>query len=306
MRIISLLPAATDIVALLGAADQLVGVSHECDAVGMRASTPRVTSTAIPDGSAQSVDAAVRSRSAIGEALYDLDRDLIRALGPDLLLTQAVCDVCAVHESDVRSLAARLDPSATVITLAATTLDGVLADIERVACGVGLGDLGAAAVAALRERLADVHNRLRAALAPRPRVAVIEWPGPVFVAGHWVPDMVRRAGGHDVVGRSGVHSTVVSGRAIEAADPEILFVAPCGYDAARARQAADALLLETEWAWARDRPVWALDANTLTSRPGPALIRGVEVLAAALHPSLFPAADRREAAMVPYRPRCVN
>ncbi len=310
VRVISLLPAATDIVAALGAAANLVGITHECDdpaheAAGATAGATgrrRVTSSRIPDGPAAVVDAAVHACATDGLPLFTLDADGIRALRPDLLLTQALCDVCAVREGDVRALAADLSPPAATLSLAATTLDGVLEDIVRVADALGIPERGAALSASLRARLLAVHERLRAAAAPRPRVAVLEWPEPLYTAGHWVPEMVRRAGGREVLATAGAHSVAVAASAVEAADPEVLIVAPCGYDAARAADTADRLLARPEWRWARARAVWALDANALTSRPGPRLVRGVEVIAALLHPMLFPTPARTEAVPVPTPP----
>jgi iron complex transport system substrate-binding protein len=295
MRILSLLPAATDIVAALDASDEVVGITHECDDPRPATPCPRVTSTSIIDGSAADVDAAVRALSSEGDALYHLDADAIRTLAPDVILTQAVCDVCAVREADVRALADQIPPRPRVVTLGARTLDGVLAEIETVATAIGRRERGQALRAALDDRLRTIHDRLRAAAAPRPTVAVIEWTDPLFAAGHWVPDMIRRAGGRDVLGSSGAHSAQVTAAQVAATDPAVVIVAPCGYSAPRAATALNSLLADPAWAWAASRPAWALDANVLTSRPGPQLVRGVEVLAALLHPQLFPAPAARDA-----------
>jgi iron complex transport system substrate-binding protein len=289
MRVISLLPAATDMVAAVGAAELLVGVTHECDIPDRARGVNRVTATTVCDGPPDAVDARVRELSHEGAPLFTLDADRIRALRSDLLITQALCDVCAVRETDVRTLAATMSPPPALVTLGGTTLDGVLTDVERVAAAIGWGPEGTSVTAALRARLRAVHDRLRAAAAPRPTVAVIEWCDPIYVAGHWVPDMVHRAGGRDLAAATGQHSTVSTADAIAAADPEVILIAPCGYDVARAAVAATALLDRDDWRWARDRTVWALDANHLTSRPGPRLIEGIEVIASILHPSLFPA-----------------
>jgi iron complex transport system substrate-binding protein len=298
--IVALLPAATEIVAALGAADRLVGVTHECDhppeAVAGRA---RVTRAAVPshlDGAtAAEIDAAVRERSATGAPLFALDEPAIAALGPDVLLTQGLCDVCAVWEGDVRALAARLGEgrgrAPRVATLGGTTLDGVLDDVVAVAEALALRGAGAALVEAARARVRAVHETLKAARAPRPRVAVVEWTSPVFLAGHWGPDLVRRAGGVDVLGTAGAHSTTVALDALAAADPEVVLVAPCGYDLAHAVPEARATLADPAWAWLGGRAVWALDANAFLSRPGPRLVDGVELLAAVLHPTLFGAPD---------------
>ena len=287
MNVVSLLPSGTEIIAALGRSDALVGVSHECDYPPEVARLPRVTSTAIDHAaSAATVDASVRAHVADGHPLYTVDWDMVETLAPDLIVTQALCDVCAVSETECRTYAARLTPRPRLATLSASTLDGVLADIESVADAFGDAVAGAQLTSALRSRVAAVHETLATARAPRPRVAVIEWTDPLFIAGHWVPEMIRRAGGHDVVGVPGSHSTVVTRDAIMAARPDIVLVAPCGYDVHRAEEAARAM------SW--DVPMWAIDANSLLSRPGPRLIDGVEILAAILHPALFgaPRPDR--------------
>jgi iron complex transport system substrate-binding protein len=287
MRVISLLPGATDMVAAAGGAGLLVGVTHECDLPPGAPPLPRVTATVIADDAPGAVDERVRALSAEGTALFTLDAERIRALSCDLVITQALCDVCAVRETDVRALAASLSPPPSIVTLGATTLDGMLADLERVAVAIGAPREGVSAANAIRQRMLVIHERLRAAGAPRPAVAVVEWCDPVYAAGHWVPEMVRRAGGRDVIATPGQHSGVTTAAAIAAADPEVILVAPCGYDAARAADAAAALLAQTEWRWARERRVWALDANRLTSRPGPRLADGIETIASILHPALF-------------------
>lgn len=311
MRVVSLLPAATEICAALGAFDHVVGVTHECDFPAEARTRRVVTASAIPapahagvspaggiddvapaDGPAPAeVDAAVRALSASGQPLFTLDEPGIAECAPDLLLTQALCDVCAVWEGDVRAVAERLGASSwrppAVVTLGGTTLDGVCDDVQAVARALGREEAGAALVAALRARLLAVHAALRAARAPRPRVAVVEWTSPIFLAGHWGPEMVRRAGGVDVLGTAGAHSTTVTPEALAAAAPDVVLVAPCGYDLPRAAAEARALLDDPAWAWLAGRAVWALDANALLSRPGPRLVDGVEVLARLLHPALF-------------------
>lgn len=298
MRIASLLPAATEIVAALGARDELVAVTHECDHPAAVRSLPRVTSSAVEahaGADAGTVDARVRELSAAGSALFALDEALLVALRPDVVLTQALCAVCAVSETDVRAVAARLDPAPRVVTLSATTLDGVLdGDVARVAEAIGRAAAGAALVAELRGRLRRVHETLKAAGAPRPRVAVIEWTDPVYAAGHWVPEMVRRAGGVDALAQPGEHSTTRAVEAVAAAAPDLLVFAPCGYDARAAAAEARSALARPAWRWAASLPAWAVDANAYVSRPGPRLVDGVELLARVMHPGLFgePAAGR--------------
>jgi iron complex transport system substrate-binding protein len=287
MNIISLLPSGTEIVAALGATDALVGVSHECDYPCTVTRLPRVTSTSIDHSAdAARIDEQVRTLVASGHSLYTVDWDRVRTLAPDLIVTQALCEVCAVSETECRVVAAELVPPPRLATLSASTLDGVLTDIHYVAEAIGDAPAGEALVAASRARLAAVHETLKAARAPRPRVVVIEWTDPFFIAAHWVPEMIHRAGGCDVMGLSGGRSTVVTREAILAAQPDIVLVAPCGYDVQRA-----AAVARSETWPAR---VWAVDANALLSRPGPRLIDGVETLAAIFHPALFgpPRPDR--------------
>ena len=289
MRVVSLLPAGTDIIAALGVADSLVGVTHECDCPPDVAALPRVTRSAIDPGAAPGeVDWQVRAADAQGEPLFTLDEERIAELRPDVILTQAVCDVCAVRETDVRALAARLSPAPCIVTLAGSTLDGVFDDITRVAEAVDRSEAAGHLLAALGERLWSVHETLARAAAPRPRVAVIEWTDPIYAAGHWVPMMVRRAGGIDVLGQAGEHSRVVELAEVAAAEPEIILFAPCGYDVSRAAAEGRRTLDRAEWRWAASRRVWAIDASDLVSRPGPRLVDGVEVLSQIFHPTLFP------------------
>jgi iron complex transport system substrate-binding protein len=289
MNIVSLLPSGTEIVAALGATDALVGVSHECDYPSSVTRLPRVTSTSIDHSAdAATIHATVRTKAVSGHSLYTVDWDLVRALAPDLIVTQALCDVCAVSETECRVVASELVPPPRLATLSASTLDGVLADIQYVADAMGHAAAGDALVAASRERLAAVHRTLQAAGPPRPRVVVVEWTDPLFIAGHWVPEMIHRAGGRDVMGTAGARSTVVARDAIVAAEPDVVLVAPCGYDVRRAVRAA------RDSSWPPPASVWAIDANALLSRPGPRLIDGVETLAAIFHPALFgpPRSDR--------------
>jgi iron complex transport system substrate-binding protein len=285
-RVVSLLPGATEIVAALGALDRLVGITHECDYPSDVSGHTRVTATRVDTSAPPDVvDAQVRELARTGAPLFAILDDRIATLTPDLLLTQALCDVCAVSEHDVRALASRLDPPPRVVTVSATTLDGVLEDIRTVARALGIPDHGRTVVDALTARLRAVHDVLKAAQAPRPRVAVIEWVDPLFVGGHWIPDMVRRAGGRDVLASPGTHSTTISGDDIAQARPDVIIVAPCGYDVRRAAAVAGTLTVPAGVS------VWAVDSNGLFSRPGPRLVDGVETLAALLHPTLFPPPD---------------
>jgi iron complex transport system substrate-binding protein len=292
MRVISLLPSATEIVAALGAMESLVGVTHCCDHPPLVDSRVRVTTTAVDGDAAPGVvDAQVREIMGAGAPLYTLLEDRIRALRPDLIFTQALCDVCAVVETDVRALASRLTPSPQVVALSATSLEGVLEDIARAGAALGAEAEAEEFIAGARSRMLRVHETLKAAKAPRPRTAIIEWGEPLYAAGHWVPEMVKRAGGIDVLAKPGEHSVVVTIEQVRASNPEVILIAPCGYDLPRAIEEGERLLALPEWQWARERRVFALDANAFASRPGPRLIDGIEVMARLFNPSLFTPVD---------------
>ncbi len=299
MRIVSLLPAATEIVAFLGATEHLVGITHECDYPEIVGSRARVTSSSIPHGrDPAAIDAAVREQTATGQALFALDVPRIRALHPDLLLTQALCDVCAVSETDVRAVAAQLSPVPAIVTLSGTTFDGIYADITRVAEALSAQSDAEELLAGLRDRVRHVHATLKAAKAPRPRVALVEWTAPVFLAGHWGPEQIARAGGIDVLGVAGAHSVPVDIAALAASAPEIVCIAPCGYGLEAAAAEARRLLDDPAWEWMRGIPVWALDANGLVSRPGPRVVDGMETLARIMHPTLFTPLDPHHAVRI--------
>jgi iron complex transport system substrate-binding protein len=295
VRIVSLLPSATEIVAALGALDQLVGVTHACDYPPPIAALPRLTRTRVNAQAAPDViDREVRAAAEHGLPLYEVDEDELASLGPDVIVTQALCEVCAVRETDVQELAKRLTPRPRVVTLSGTSIDGILADIQRVGGAIDAEDEAEELILGLRARLRSVHERLHASHAPRPRVAVLEWTRPVYTAGHWVPEMVHRAGGVDALAAPGSHSRAVGVADVAAAGPDVLIFAPCGYDLARAAREAREVIAHDAWRWAAGRAAWAIDANALASRPGPRVVDGVETIAAALHPSLFgpPASDR--------------
>ena len=299
MRIVSLLPAATEIVAFLGATEHLVGITHGCDYPDVIGSRARVTRSSVPrSDDPAATDAAVRALAGQGHALFALDESRIRALHPDVLLTQALCDVCAVSETAVRALASRLSPEPRIVTLGGTTLDGIYADIQAVADVVGAESDAEELLAGLRDRVKHVHDTLKTAKAPRPRAAVIEWTAPVYLAGHWGPEQVKRAGGVDVLGTAGAHSVPVSMETLAATAPEFVFVAPCGYSLASATAAAERLLRDDAWSWLKGRQVWALDANGLVSRPGPRVVDGIETMARVMNPMIFSRVDGRHAMRV--------
>jgi iron complex transport system substrate-binding protein len=275
-------------VAALGALDRLAGVSHECDWPHPIRALPRLTRSRIPAAaSACEVDQQVRDLTRSGVDLFALDIPLLRHLAPDLIITQSLCDVCAVSEEDVRAAAAALPHACNVLSLGATTLDDVFTSVRAVADALEEGEAGGRLLDTLTSRLTAVSLGWKNAGATARRVAVIEWADPLFTAGHWVPEMVHHAGGIDVVATPGEHSRTRHLAELVDAAPEVLVFAPCGYDLDRSCHEATALLADAAWMWATHLETWAIDGNALSSRPGPRLCDGVETLAAMFHPDLF-------------------
>lgn len=289
MRIVSLLPSATEVVCLLGLRDQLVGVTHECDHPADVASLPKVTRTLIPhDAPSSEIDALVREQLATDTALYHLNMPVLTSLRPDLIVTQALCDVCAVAADEVVDAACRLPGNPPVVNLEPMTLDEVFDAILAVGDATGRAERAAAEVARLRERVEAVAARTAAIPEEdRPRVAFLEWIDPPFNGGHWNPELIALAGGRDVLGSPGEPSRTVAWDEVRAAAPEVLFIACCGYREERAR--ADLPILTAQPGWSeipavRSGRVFVSDGNAYFSRPGPRLVDSLEILAARLHP----------------------
>ncbi len=289
MRIVSLLPSATEILFAVGAGDQVVGVTFECDHPAEARDRSIVSNTTLPAGlTPAQIDAEVRARLAAGQDLYTLDEGALAGLDPDLVVTQDLCAVCAVDIDNVDAALNHLGCRAQVVTLDPMDLDEVLASIDTVGRATGHQDGADRVVADIRVRL----DAVAAAVAgrDRPAVAVLEWTDPPFSAGHWVPDMVTAAGGRSVLGTAGARSATVSWDEVVEAGADVVVVAPCGFrlDGARdlARQLVDDGRLPA------GVPVWAVDADAAFVRPGPRLVEGVEALAAILHPGAVPLDDR--------------
>jgi len=287
MRIVSLVPHATELLFALGAGEDVVAVTHECDHPEAVLKLPRLTRDVLPGGlSAGEIDGAVRERTLAGEAIYELDREALAALEPDLIVTQALCPVCAVSYEEVAELAARLPVPPRVIALDPKTLEETLSDVTTVAEATGRDAEGSALIRDAEARIERVCDAVRG--RPRPRVAALEWLDPVYVAGHWTPELIELAGGEDVLGGPGQPSQTVSWEALAAAGPQVVVVMPCGYDARRAH--AEAVLYARELASLKAAQIVAVDASAYFSRPGPRLIDGLELLAHILHPGRLAAA----------------
>ena len=286
MRIASLVPSATETLFALGIGDRVVGVTHECDYPPAAAELPHLTRTVVPPGlSAGEIDQAVRERTARGEALYELDSARLCELEPDLIVTQAVCEVCAVSYEDVRALAARLASRPRVVSLDPATLGEVLAGVRALAEAAGVPEAGERVVRERADRIERVERAVHG--RGRPRVAALEWLDPVFVGGHWVPQMIELAGGEDPLAHPGERSRTASWEELARVEPELVAVMPCGYDAERS--AEEALAHRERLAALGTPAVVALDAAAYFSRPGPRLVEGIELLGHALHPDHVPA-----------------
>jgi len=286
VRIASLLPSATEIVCSLGLEEALVAVSHSCDFAGRVESLPRVTRTRVPQGArSREIDAVVRDCLHRGESLYQLDEALLESLRPDLIVTQALCEVCAVGPAEVGRAVPALSSHPRVITLEPRTLEEVFGAIEVVGAAVGRSEEAELLVKDLRRRVDAVRTR-SAALARRPRVAFLEWADPPICGGHWNPELVQLAGGRDGLGRRGEPSRRVAWEDLLAWQPEVMVLACCGFDEARGRRELDSLRRRPGFErlpCTRDGWIYVMDGVRLFSRPGPSLVESLERLAAILH-----------------------
>ena len=280
MRVVSLLPAGTEIVAAVGAAGHLVGISHECDYPPSVQGLPRVTTTPIdPRSSGAAIDAEVRRLREAGLPVIALDAGQIRKLRPDLIITQGLCEVCAVSDGEVYRLAEAIHPAPRVLALAAQDLGGIWRDIHDVGTALDLADEAEEVVLGLQNRL----RRLRTiAVSPSPRVLCIEWLEPLYLAGHWVPELVAAAGGEDVGARAGSHSARRDWIELPALRPDHVVLMLCGLGTERARAELDALDHPEALALMGRAPTWILDGNQYTSRPGPRVVDGADRIRAVL------------------------
>jgi len=283
MRIASLVPSATEMLFALGVGGDVVAVTHECDYPPAARELPQLTETVLPQGlSAGEIDAAVKEVVGEGRALYSLDEQRLAELAPDLIVTQAVCDVCAVSFDDVVEVAARLPSRPRVVQQDPSSLGEVLGDVTRLGAALGIEAQAGRLRGELEERLAAVRSAV--AGARRQRVIALEWLDPPFVGGHWIPEMIELAGGADVAGTAGAKSPEVAWEALAGLDPDLVVVMPCGWYVEDSRAQA----VEH---WARiaalgAERVFAVDAASTYSRPGPRLVDGTELLAHLFHPNL--------------------
>ena len=288
MRVASLLPSATEMVHFAGAGETLVGVTHECDYPPGVQKLPNLTSSKIDNSmTSAEIDAAIGRHLTDTGSIYTLDADLLAELSPDLILTQGLCEVCAVSMNLVEEAASSLKSRPEILSLNPASLDDVLEDAAKIGDALGRGEETREKIATLRERLARVGEAVVG--LPRPRVGCIEWLDPPFSAGHWVPAMVRLAGGEELFSGPGEPSARLSWDEVFGATPEVLVLMPCGFGVERTIMEARALPEVPGWdelPAVKNGRVWAVDASSYFSRPAPRLVEGVEILARLLHPEV--------------------
>ncbi len=284
MRIVSLVPSATEILFTVGAGDDVVGVTHECDYPTEARRRTHVTSDRLPPGlSPAEIDAAVSKGVAEAHTIYRLDQDALARLAPDLVVTQSLCAVCAVPTDQVVEAVCAMPARARLVATDPQRLDDVIADVARIGQAAHRSEEADAAVEQLHERLRSVDRAVDG--RPRPRVLVLEWPDPPFLPGHWVPEQVARAGGRNVAGAVGAKSTRTSWQHLDQLDADFVLLAFCGFDLAATLDLLPPLWPRPEWRrLLRRARVVAVDGSAYFSRPGPRLVDGVELLASLLHP----------------------
>jgi iron complex transport system substrate-binding protein len=291
LRIASLLPSATEIVCALGARDELVGISHECDFPPGLDGLPVLTRSRVPHSpSSATIDRSVRDLVREALSVYEIELERLRAARPDVIVTQDLCDVCAVSLDDVRAAVARLaQTDVRIVNLRPQRLDDIFGDIQRVADAIGRSERAQALLSSLRARVDATSARARAATA-RPSVLTIEWIEPVMAGGLWMPELCTLAGGTPLVTRPGEHAPTLGGAELEAIDPDVVLVKPCGFKLERTLAELPTLrrvLPWQRWRAVRAGRVFVADGNAYFNRPGPRIVESLEILAACLHPTLF-------------------
>jgi iron complex transport system substrate-binding protein len=291
-RIVSFLPSATEMVYALGLGDRLAGVTHECDWPPDAANKPVVVRSVLPTEqmTQRAIDEAVAERLRQGMSLYAVDEEAVRAIEPDLVLTQNLCEVCAPSGNEVKVLFDSLRTRPDVLWLTPKSLDQIFENIRDLGAATGRDAKAAEVIAAGKQRLRDIAARMSGAQT-RSRVFCMEWMDPLYCCGHWVPEMVRIAGGVDELGREGADSVRIAWEAVLDWQPEIIVVMPCGFHLGNAFEEAQGLLRLPNWAElpaVRDGRVYVVDANSYFARPGPRVVEGTELLAHLIHPELVP------------------
>ena len=290
MRIVSLLPSATEILYALGLGDSVVGVTHECDFPSEAARKPALIKPRVdPHAPPAEIDRQVRELVGRGESIYAVDADLLASLKPDLIVTQDLCHVCAASPDDLATALSRFQRPPQILALTPHSLDDVWQDIVRVGQATNTSTQAEALTATLKQRVERVEI-VAAQVVHRPRVLCLEWLEPLYVAGHWVPEMVSIAGGEDVLGKQCDPSFTVTAEKIAKSNAEIILIMLCGYNAARNASEFSVMKLPEAWSQLpalRNRKIFAADSNSYFSRPGPRLADGLEILAHLIHPNLF-------------------
>jgi iron complex transport system substrate-binding protein len=291
LRIVSLIASATEIICALGCKEQLVGRSHECDFPPSVRELPVCTETKFNvEGTSYQIDQRVKAILQESLSVYRVDAEKLRSLAPDVIVTQAQCEVCAVSLREVERVVCQwLQACPKIVSLMPNALADVWADIERVADALGIPDQGARLVGRMRERMRPIGDMARV-VCDKPTVACIEWIEPLMAAGNWMPELVEMAGGVNLFGAAGQHSPWMTWDDLCRADPDVVVVAPCGFDIERSRRDLAALTGQPQWPRVkavRNRRVFLADGNQYFNRPGPRLVDSLEILAEILHPDVF-------------------
>lgn len=298
MRIVSLLPSATEIICQIGLGEHLVGVSHECDYPKFVKDLPAVTESLIPkDASSAEIDSAVREQLSTENAIYHLDMEVLKELKPDFIITQSLCEVCAVAEDEVLDAVCHLPGKARIINLEPMTLQDVFDTLMLVGEETNFKDQAHVAVTQLKDRVDKVIELTEQNISndSRPRVVFLEWIDPPFNAGHWTPELIEYAGGISLLGNKHEPSTTIKWESIVDSDPDVLFIACCGFDLERTLKDMPLLVKKDEWSMlnaVKNKKVYLTDGNAYFSRPGPRLVDGLEIMAHALHPEIHTLPDK--------------
>jgi iron complex transport system substrate-binding protein len=297
-RIISLLPGATEIVCALDATDQLVGRSHECDYPPEILSLPACTSAKMDSGvDSQTIDREIKTLLASGSGIYRIDAELLRQLKPDVIVTQAQCEVCAVSLQEVEAAARDCRHRPEIVSLSPNRLADIWEDIRRVSDALGLAEHGREVLRTLKNRVVNIIEKT-CQLQPRPSVFCVEWLDPLMAAGNWVPELVELAAGHDVLGESGRHSAWTNWETLQHLNPDIIVAMPCGFGLERTRTEMAALAGKPGWeklSAVKNNRVYVTDGNQYFNRPGPRIVESLEILTEIIHPSRFNFAHRGKA-----------